>query len=69
MLFNYKLYREYNEDLKELSFLDACNHFLTKGINENRVFNEKLKYFDYNFYIDYYEDLKDLSFLDACNHF
>ena len=69
MLFDYKFYIEYYEDLKKLSFLDACNHFLTKGLEEKKKFNNKLINFDYDFYTNYYEDLKELSFLDACNHF
>lgn len=69
MLFNYKFYTEYNKDLKGLSFIDACNHFLTNGISENKIFNEKLIDFSHDFYTDYYEDLKGLSFIDACNHF
>jgi hypothetical protein len=69
MLFDYKFYTEYYKDLKDLSFIDACNHFLTIGFTENRLFNEKLQYFDYKFYTEYYKDLKDLSFIDACNHF
>ena len=46
-----------------------CNNFITNGIKEKRIFNEKLINFDYKFYIEYYKDLKELSFLDACNHF
>ena len=69
MLFDYKFYTSYYKDLKELSVLDASNHFNTYGINEKRIFNERLINFDYKFYIEYYNDLKELSFLEGCNHF
>ena len=63
-LFDYKFYIMYYIDLKNLSYNDACVHFLEKGISENRLFNEKLKHFDYKFY-----NLKGKSWFDACIHF
>lgn len=73
MIFDYKFYVNHYEDLKnaekKLSFIDGCNHFLNIGIEENRVFCEKLTNFDYKFYINYYQDLKEFSFIDACNHY
>lgn len=73
MLFDYKFYTNYHKDLKDknMSFIDASNHFLTTGLKEYRVFNEKLNDLDYKFYIDFNEDLKSLnmSFIEACNHY
>ena len=73
MLFDYRFYTNYHKDLKDknMSFIDASNHFLTTGLKEFKVFNEKLNDLDYEFYLEFNTDLKalNMSFIEACNHY
>ena len=63
MLFDHKFYITYYSDIKDFNYLDSCNHYLTYGIKENRLFNKNLIHFDHKFYTTNYSDLKNLNYL------
>ena len=65
-----KIYRKYNNDLKNLTDLELENHFNGYGKNENRIYNlESLMKKNIYFNIDYYkEHNKELKFESDCDY-
>ena len=63
-------YRNYYNDLKKLTRLQAYNHYMKNGIEEKRIknffeFTDFLK--NINFDVNFYCDIKNLNFPD--NHY
>ena len=54
-IFNYKYYRDHNNDLKRLTPVDTVIHFIKNGMREGRASHPD---FDVKFYKAKYEDLR-----------
>ena len=69
--FNAKIYIELNEDLKNMTELEAKVHYENDGYKENRKYKYENIPNDFNstIYIELNEDLKDLSELQAKIHY
>jgi len=67
--FDIKFYREYNSDLKNLSDVQLKEHFINHGINESRLFNEKLKEFNKKSYLEKNKELSNKTNYELCVHF
>ena len=69
MSFDYNFYVQKYPDCAKMNYIDACNHFLTHGINEKRQFCSSLEHFEYDCYIQYNKNCANKNYLDACSHF
>jgi hypothetical protein len=69
--FNSSIYIELNEDLKDLSDIEAKIHYENEGYKENRKYKYENIPSDFNssIYIELNEDLKDLSDIKAKIHY
>lgn len=67
--FDPKQYKSYYKDLSNLSDNELCNHYVTHGIKEKRIYKKVQNDFDPKVYIELNNDLKHLSLSDATLHY
>ncbi|ARF09876.1 hypothetical protein Indivirus_4_48 [Indivirus ILV1] len=69
--FDSNIYKELNQDLRHMTYLEAKNHYEYTGYKENRKYKYEniLDDFDSNIYKEVNPDLQHMTYLEAKNHY